>query len=491
MESPIWEDRTFASIYQDVEATGPGLPPVGGSIDFVLELLKQLQNVAEHGIEGALKPQIDAALQLCATSREMHHGKTFGSLSGEPFLEHLTAFMQHVRRMTVGDTLLTPGFWGACTGSLFVLGRTARSEYTLAVCSTGDGAEYHPTHPSLLDSRVQRAVTLYLHPLARERLEDSSFWFGLFHCLAQAAERQTTAWPLLYERLLPYAAQRPLSDFFPPRADEGEAEQTPAANAPSSPSSPSATVPPHWRVLPASTHHRSLITVLEALRAGLTMSGACRQSEVEQLEALLTFQLLRRICADLESSNKQRLRIPRSQRRLIRGAASQLTNSLGRALQSHSRPVELPTITLQRMATTAARVFRLLEDQADLVDSVTPPRLRGLSKAGGGGSNGSSGSSGSGSISNSISISIRIRSISIRIISSSSPSAVRPSAAAHQQSAALHEAHVNAPERRDASFANEPIVLEKHEVLGCDWLECKQHVCDVARLSPRSLEFGR
>ena len=365
--TPIWRNRIFASIFlepylDEADGGSPVLPPVGEAIDFVYNLLQQVQESYPHD------DAVQAAAELCSEARRLHP-TDFDSLASQPFLDFLSAFVQRVQRMKLGDTLLTPGFWNAGTGSLFVIGRPTRgSEYTLAICSTGEGSRYHPTHPSLLDGKLQRAVTLSLHGLAPERLTDSSFWFGLFHCLVSArGHSPATAWALLYERLLPYAAQRPLSDFFPQPSPVSDLDEpATSASSPASPSSPYAAAlshgrsVAHWRVLPASGHHRSLLCVIEGLHAALAMGTTRKLADADRVEALLTCQMLRLVQDGLKAAFDRRLVLPRSERLFVRGAASQLINSLGTALQSKERAIDLAVGELASMVAVGSQVWRCL-----------------------------------------------------------------------------------------------------------------------------------
>eukprot|EP00966_Prymnesium_polylepis_P259489 5993698-Prymnesium_polylepis.1 len=169
-----WHDRVFTQIFlepylHEVDSEQP-LPPIGEAIGFVHRLLRELCEL--YPSDGAVR----AAADLCSEAEKLHP-PGFDSLTGQPFLDFLSAFVQRVQRLRVGEAVLTPAFWGARSGAVFVLGRPSRgsSDYALAVCSTGDGARYHPTHPNVIDGRLQRAITLRLNGLAAERLGDSSF----------------------------------------------------------------------------------------------------------------------------------------------------------------------------------------------------------------------------------------------------------------------------------------------------------------------------
>lgn len=284
MAPPIWRDHHFASIflepYLDEVEGEPALPPIGESISFVHTLLREL--VEAYPSDGAIR----SASEFCSDAAKLHSFR-LSSLSCQPFLEFLGMFVQRVQKLRAGESLLTPTIWTACSGSLFVLGKSAKgsNDYTLAVCSTGDGVRYHPTHPCLLDGRLQRAVTLWLTGIPLERIGDSSFWFGLFQCVSQLS------WSQLYERLLPYGTQRPLTDFFPsfpgriardamPEPHTDDAPLIPSDRMHFRPSDHSAeshwptrsrrlNTAPKWRTLPSSGPHRNFITVIEALRAAL------------------------------------------------------------------------------------------------------------------------------------------------------------------------------------------------------------------------------
>ena len=150
---PIWRDHVFTSIYLelylDVAEGGaevPQLPALGEAFEFFHALLIDVQ--AAHPSDGAVR----AASVLCAEAVRLH-SPSFDTTAGQPFLDFLTAFVQRVRALKVGEAVLTPGFWDTGSGTFFVLGRTARgSEYSLAVCSAGHGARYHPSHPNVIDA---------------------------------------------------------------------------------------------------------------------------------------------------------------------------------------------------------------------------------------------------------------------------------------------------------------------------------------------------
>ncbi|KAL1504687.1 hypothetical protein AB1Y20_008467 [Prymnesium parvum] len=395
---PVWRERMFSSIFlepylDDVDSEQPP-PPIGEAIDFVHDLLRQL--CADYPMDTALR----SIAELCADAEKLHPLR-FDSLGSSRTLDFLSAFIQRVQRLRVGDVMLTPGCWSACSGTLFVLGRPSRSsnsDYTLAVCCTGSGAKYHPTHPCLLDGRMQRAVTLWLHGLAAERVCDSSFWFALFHTISTIQTQPQLSWSLLYERVLPYVAQRPLSDFFPSTAGQS----TTASSGDASRANKPRVRPPHRinrrthlglasefarqrstcrfhaamanapRIGPPSQLRRSrrsaACSVADAGARHTSTAGEHRNPDAERMELLVRFQMLRRVSADLSSASE----LPRSEQLFIKGSVSQLVNSLGNGLRSRDWPLRISKATMEDMLSVASEVYQKL----DLYDISLPPLLQ-------------------------------------------------------------------------------------------------------------------
>ena len=201
-QPPLWHHACFQPIFleQYIE-TGSDTPPIGDAFALASQLIAGL---------AALLPQdsaVQAAALLCADA-ERTSPALVTSVTGEPFYEFLAKFVGRVRALQPGQVVITPGFWRAACGLLLVLGRSSGGDYTLAVCNTGDGARYHPARadPILRDVRVP---TLVFRGLSVARVGDSSFWCALFHSVLHRG----TA--VLYERLLPYASQRPLAAAYP------------------------------------------------------------------------------------------------------------------------------------------------------------------------------------------------------------------------------------------------------------------------------------
>lgn len=387
---PVWRSHVFASIflepYLDVaeSCTGGSTGPLGDAFDFIHALLRDEAGTTD----GAIR----TAIELCADAKRLH-AVCFDSLADQPFLGFLQDLVQRIRALKVGDAVLTPGFWATGSATMFVIGRPARGAgYTLAVCCTGDGARYHPVYPGAIDGRAHRQVALLLHGLAAERVADSSFWFGLLHsihALRTASVSPAAVWVNIYERLLPYAAQRPLAECFAPpeaRASEGVAE----GPQPSSPTADARKAPrPRYRPLPQSGHHRNWICVLEALRAALSMSPAHDAADGGRLELLVEHALLRRVRAGLAASRA----LPRSERLFVRGACCQLATSLGIALAtacgtggdddgpqdrpcSDSARASASPAEMEVMTSDAAAAFALLEALDASGAQLLPPKVR-------------------------------------------------------------------------------------------------------------------
>ena len=94
------------------------------------------------------------------------------------FFELLTTFVAQIKSLTPGACLVLPGgFKGGLL--LYVLHMDSFEEFTLGVCSTGDGLEYHPTRIDPASGDAQFNSPLLIWHIPAHRVRDGSLWFLL------------------------------------------------------------------------------------------------------------------------------------------------------------------------------------------------------------------------------------------------------------------------------------------------------------------------
>lgn len=413
----VWTNPTFISLFlepymapHDESRTLSELPPMETAFALVSSLLASL--VANRPSDLA----VVAAHRVFADAARLSPSM-IDSLTSPLLFEFVARLVGRVRALEPGEVLVTPGHWQAACGLLIVVGRAPRGTgYDLAVCNAGDGVRYHPARAEPLDTRPQRLPTLHLRGLAASRMADSSFWVCLLHAILLRGETAGAPdWALVYERLLPYAMQRPLSAAFPPPAQpiDGSFEHD-ATGRPLPPPPPGSArsvrraPTPCWRAMPSSGHHRNWLCVVEALRATVLLSGASdsdagtegSEATAERLELLLYAELLRTLGAQLGARHAQlraasasgdRPAVPslscpirRSEALFIRGALDQLCSRVGGTLRTHGTAmgaVGLSDADMRAIVRDAGEARRLLCDFDSAGHAALPPKLM-LSSAG-------------------------------------------------------------------------------------------------------------
>jgi hypothetical protein len=112
------------------------------------------------------------------------------------FERWLEVIVHDIEELDAGEMLAVPVAWpaegpdGRVRGEhacLLVVQRrdtAAGDDLSVAVCNTGDGAEYHPWRPASDTAQPQRARAVALHEISRSRLTCSAVWFAMFRALA-------------------------------------------------------------------------------------------------------------------------------------------------------------------------------------------------------------------------------------------------------------------------------------------------------------------
>ena len=424
----LWQHPTFTSIFlepflavDEVSCLGD-MPPMASAFTLVSNL------VASLAVAWPSDPTIAAVNRLCKDAWQLSP-QSLDSPTKEPCFDFVASFVGRVRALAPGGVLLTPGHWHSTCALIVVVGRSARGHrYELAVCNAGDGVRYHPARADAVDSRPHRLMTLHLRDIPSERVADSSFWVALFTAVLVRGETVgAPGWALVYERLLPYAMQAPLSDAYPPAPPSGlrDSRGGGAGHAAAAGGVRSGRV--RWRAMPASGEHRNWLVIIEALRAAILLgpsppaassaasSAAVRDEPTdvaeaswvaaERLELLLHAQLLQTLTWQLRQLRttpvggrsaaaaerpaappSSLLCLSRSQLLFVRAALCRLCNHLGEGIHSNvheaGRGGWLPPHLTAQLVHAAHEAGALLRSWDAAGEAALPPKLR-LRAAGG------------------------------------------------------------------------------------------------------------
>ena len=222
---PLWENATFADLVLGRSLDGGATPlpaPPKLSLTQLADSIKlvmfQTRSLFESEAAVALKQplgRLHAALERAAELT-----RTFSGVSDHAgFFELLTTFVAQVKTLTPGASLIVPGGYqqgslkkGTHSFLMYVLHCDSFEEYTLAICSTGDGMEYHPTRLDPATGAVQFNSPLLLRMIPAHRIRDGSVWFVLLRAALFPDAKYTCA--LLYQTILPFLNSRPLLETF-------------------------------------------------------------------------------------------------------------------------------------------------------------------------------------------------------------------------------------------------------------------------------------
>ena len=115
--------------------------------------------------------------------------------------------MSRIKALTPGGCVVLPG--GFKNGLLlYVLQCDSFDECTLAVCSSGDGLEFHPARIDPATGAAQFNSPLLFRRIPSMRVRDGAVWFMLLRSAIMSDAKQTAT--LLYSQVLPFLNSRPL-----------------------------------------------------------------------------------------------------------------------------------------------------------------------------------------------------------------------------------------------------------------------------------------
>jgi hypothetical protein len=221
---PLWEHPAALDLFASPFVSKPlrkqnekqGLSMLFGSLQLVTGALEQLAAEANHqsqAVQHARDAFTRSASLLTSFSENL-----FGTEDPTRFHRFLQDLVTEVLRMERGSSRVIPGGW--CTppkkeGSppvhvalLFVIHLHYDDTYSLAVCNSGKGSEYHVCRPAEASGELDKTLSYSLYDIPKTRVIDSSIWFLIFRQMVYPDKNNGPA--ALYEQLLPYLNQNPL-----------------------------------------------------------------------------------------------------------------------------------------------------------------------------------------------------------------------------------------------------------------------------------------
>ena len=193
-----------------------GLSMLQGSLQLVTGALEQLAAEGNHqsrAVQHARDAFARSALLLTSFSENL-----FGTADAVRFHRFLQDLVSELLRMDRGSSRVFPGGWclpPKSEGSppvhvalLFIIHLHHDDTYSLAVCNSGKGSQYHVCQPAEASGELEKTLSYSLYDIPKHRVIDSSVWFLIFRQMAYPDKNNGPA--ALYEQLLPYLNQRPL-----------------------------------------------------------------------------------------------------------------------------------------------------------------------------------------------------------------------------------------------------------------------------------------
>lgn len=212
-ESPVFKDLVLgSSLSADPKAPPPArasLAALAMSVDLVTRQLDSLRRSTE--LAGPLRHVADRVHATFTRSTEICRAMPPTPPDPLPMYNLVSAVVAKLRQLAPGTALLVPA--GFKDGRLLYVvhlrgrdQRTGQDMFDVAVCSTSDGLQYHPTRLDPASGAVQYNSPLLLRDVPASRVRDGAFWYMALRAAVLTDGRCTAA--TLYEQLLPYLNQK-------------------------------------------------------------------------------------------------------------------------------------------------------------------------------------------------------------------------------------------------------------------------------------------
>eukprot|EP00667_Euglena_gracilis_P000067 EG_transcript_67 len=213
---PVWLHPAFEALFVDQCDDGEKRPPPedGKAYSQLLATLGFVYNVLQN-IMRELRvtlPEVAEAIRsahgILAQAIQIGNKAPLGAPDHAKMQDLLNYIIMKVNGVQTGGIVVIPGGWCSSNGYghalLYVIRRVNDSEFTFAICNSGDGLDpYHimrmETSPPT--AHIQYSVVHVVPNVPQERVHDSSFWYVLLRPLVQADDK----WPqYIYESVVCY-----------------------------------------------------------------------------------------------------------------------------------------------------------------------------------------------------------------------------------------------------------------------------------------------
>jgi hypothetical protein len=229
MRCPVWQLPMFTDLFadpyrrklveSDAQMSIPAVKRIGFAIDTVERALS-IVNFHEQATVPSMVQAIARATNMLKEGREICRLLPLGANENVAYYTFLMGFMNRVRGLRVGESLMVPTSWandaGAEQGVILVLTKeneNTAENYSVAVVNTGNnqqGLDFHafavdPTHGQLLRNLAAEMVKI-----PESRMCNATFWFLVFRPMICSQNTKGSA-KQFYERVLPFLPLMPIS----------------------------------------------------------------------------------------------------------------------------------------------------------------------------------------------------------------------------------------------------------------------------------------
>ena len=179
---PCWELDTFQKLVlgNSLLTTAAEQPAevhertITGALDAIGVLTAQLAALSVGGQGATVKPTLARTHASFARMTELG-GAMKAVVDNQTFLEFLTSFVTVIKALTPGSSMVVPGGWNGAV-VIYVLHCDSFESYTLAICSTAEGLQYHPTRIDEATGALQHNTPLLIRDIPAHRVRDSAVW---------------------------------------------------------------------------------------------------------------------------------------------------------------------------------------------------------------------------------------------------------------------------------------------------------------------------
>jgi len=125
-------------------------------------------------------------------------------------MQFLSSVTQVVTQLRIDDITIIPAGWLSAKSRHLILCVLAKKQngFTLTVCNTGDGLEYHAAGVDPNTSHDTKGMMMVIDNIPDHKLSDSAFWFFTSRMLTYMHPKNKAK--TFYQKLLPYLNDKPL-----------------------------------------------------------------------------------------------------------------------------------------------------------------------------------------------------------------------------------------------------------------------------------------